>query len=103
MAARVACAGSIFVGPWTAQVAGDYALGSNHVLPTSGAARVRGGLSAADFVRQVTVQRATERGLRQIGPTVATIANTEGLSAHAASVTIRLDSRTRGRTSRRSR
>src|SRR6185436_3887445 len=50
MASKVRCAGSLFVGPWAAQVAGDYAIGSNHVLPTAGAARVRGGLSAADFV-----------------------------------------------------
>ena len=56
-------AGSLFVGQWSAQVAGDYAIGSNHVLPTAGAARVRGGLSAADFVRQITVQRVTEAGL----------------------------------------
>src|ERR671912_13286 len=56
-AAKVRCAGSLFVGRWSAQVAGDYAIGSNHVLPTAGAARVRGGLSAADFVRQITVQR----------------------------------------------
>ena len=61
---RSRCAGALFVGPWTAQVAGDYAIGSNHVLPTAGAARVRGGLSAADFVRQVTVQRVTRAGLR---------------------------------------
>ena len=92
-AARIRCAGSLFVGPWSAQVAGDYALGSNHVLPTSGAARARGGLSAADFVRQITVQRVTERGLRRIGGTVTTLAETEGLSAHAASVAIRLGSR----------
>ncbi len=90
VAARMSCAGSMFVGPWSAQVAGDYALGSNHVLPTSGAARVRGGLSAADFVRQITVQRVTERGLRAIGPTVTTLAHTEGLTAHAASVAMRL-------------
>ena len=59
MASKVRCAGSLFVGAWSAQVAGDYAIGSNHVLPTAGAARVRGGLSAADFVRQITVQRLT--------------------------------------------
>ena len=61
MAAQVRCAGAVFVGRWTAQVAGDYAIGSNHVLPTAGAARVRGGLYAADFVRQITVQRVTTR------------------------------------------
>jgi histidinol dehydrogenase len=90
MANRVRCAGSLFVGPWTAQVAGDYAIGSNHVLPTAGAARVRGGLSAADFVRQITVQRLSEAGLRRIGQTVIDLATAEGLSAHAASVAVRM-------------
>jgi histidinol dehydrogenase len=90
MAAKVRCAGSLFVGPWTAQVAGDYAIGSNHVLPTAGAARGRGGLSAADFVRQITVQRLTQAGLRRIGPTVIDLATAEGLSAHAASVAVRM-------------
>jgi len=90
MAARIRCAGSLFVGPWSAQVAGDYAIGCNHVLPTAGAARVRGGLSAADFVRQVTVQRVTRRGLATIGPSVVTLARAEGLEAHAASVALRL-------------
>lgn len=96
MAARVRCAGSLFVGSWSAQVAGDYAIGSNHVLPTAGAARVRGGLSAADFVRQVTVQRLTKAGLAAIGPTVVTLANAEGLGAHAASIARRLASITAG-------
>lgn len=89
MAAMVRCAGSLFVGSWSAQVAGDYAIGSNHVLPTAGAARVRGGLSAADFVRQITVQRLTERGLRSIGDTVIDLATAEGLDAHASSVAAR--------------
>jgi histidinol dehydrogenase len=91
MAARIRRAGSLFVGEWSAQVAGDYALGCNHVLPTAGAARVRGGLSAADFVRQVTVQRVTRRGLAAIGPSVVTLARAEGLEAHAASVALRLE------------
>ena len=90
VAARVRCAGSVFVGPWSAQVAGDYAIGSNHVLPTSGAARVRGGLSAADFVRQITVQRLTRAGLRRIGQSVIDLATAEGLTAHAESVAVRL-------------
>ena len=89
-ASRVKCAGSLFVGPWSAQVAGDYAIGSNHVLPTAGAARVRGGLSAADFVRQLTVQRVTASGLRRIGPAVVDLATAEGLTAHADSVAIRI-------------
>jgi histidinol dehydrogenase len=90
MARQVRCAGSLFVGQWSAQVAGDYAIGTNHVLPTAGAARVRGGLSGADFVRQITVQRVSSAGLRRIGDTVVTLARAEGLNGHADSVTMRL-------------
>ena len=90
MAVKVRCAGSLFVGAWSAQVAGDYAIGSNHVLPTAGAARGRGGLSAADFVRQITVQRLTQKGLEQIGPAVIDLATAEGLLAHAESIAVRL-------------
>ena len=90
LVAHVKCAGSVFVGSWSAQAAGDYAIGSNHVLPTAGAARARGGLSAADYVRQITVQRVTRAGLRRIGPTAVTLALAEGLQAHANSITIRV-------------
>lgn len=90
LAGMVRCAGSVFVGPWSAQAAGDYAIGSNHVLPTAGAARARGGLSAADFVRQITVQRLTRAGLRRIGGTAITLAGAEGLHAHAASIGVRV-------------
>ena len=90
LASMVRCAGSLFVGPWSAQVAGDYAIGSNHVLPTAGAARVRGGLSGADFVRQITVQRLTRRGLQGIGQSVMDLATAEGLRAHADSIAVRL-------------
>jgi histidinol dehydrogenase len=83
-------AGTIFVGPWSAQVAGDYCTGSNHVLPTGGAARFRGGLSAADFVRVFTVQTLSARGLRGIGPSVIALAEAEGLAAHARSVRVRV-------------
>jgi histidinol dehydrogenase len=83
-------AGTAFVGPWSAQTAGDYATGSNHVLPTSGAARFRGGLSAADFVRVSSVQRVTRSGLRRIGPAVIALAQAEGLSAHADSIRERM-------------
>lgn len=93
MASRIRCAGSLFVGGWSAQVAGDYAIGSNHVLPTAGTARVRGGLSAADFVRQVTVQRLTRQGLHRIGNSVVALAYAEGLTAHAESVSLRLRSK----------
>ena len=91
MARQIRCAGSLFVGAWSAQVAGDYAIGSNHVLPTAGAARVRGGLSAADFVRQLTVQRLTRAGLQRIGHSVVDLAKAEGLTAHAESVSMRME------------
>ena len=90
LARQVRSAGAIFVGPWTAQVAGDYAIGSNHVLPTAGAARFRGGLNAADFVRQVSVQRLTRRGLLSLASTVKTLAHAEGLDSHARSIDIRV-------------
>jgi histidinol dehydrogenase len=90
VAAQVRCAGALFVGQWSAQVAGDYAIGSNHVLPTAGTARVRGGLSAADFVRQITVQRLTPAGLEAIGSSVIALAHAEGLTSHAGSISIRL-------------
>lgn len=89
LAKRVWNAGAVFVGEWTAQVAGDYAIGSNHVLPTAGAARYRGGLNAADFVKLVSVQRVTQAGLRSIADTVTTLARAEGLEAHARSIEIR--------------
>lgn len=82
--------GTIFVGRWSAQAAGDYCTGSNHVLPTGGAGRFRGGLSAADFVRVFTVQTMTREGLRRIGGAAMTLAEAEGLSAHAASLRRRL-------------
>jgi histidinol dehydrogenase len=89
LARRRLVAGALFVGPFTAQAAGDYATGSNHVLPTGGAARFRGGLSAADFVRVMAVQRLSKRGLQRLAPTITTLARAEGLVAHAESVEIR--------------
>jgi histidinol dehydrogenase len=90
VAARLRRAGTVFVGRQSAQAAGDYVTGSNHVLPTSGAAAARGGLSAADFVRVTTVQRLSLTGLRAIGPHAIALARAEGLHAHAASIEIRL-------------
>jgi histidinol dehydrogenase len=87
---RPIVAGAVFVGPYTAQAAGDYATGSNHVLPTAGAARFRGGLSAADFVRVMAVQRLTADGLARLAPTIVPLAHAEGLRAHAESVQVRL-------------
>jgi histidinol dehydrogenase len=87
---RPLTAGAVFVGPFTAQAAGDYATGSNHVLPTSGAARFRGGLSAADFVRVMSVQRVSREGLKRLAPTILPLARAEGLVAHAESIEVRL-------------
>jgi histidinol dehydrogenase len=93
LAQRPLVAGAIFIGPYTAQAAGDYATGSNHVLPTSGAARFRGGLSAADFVRVMSVQRVTRDGLARLAPTILPLARAEGLEGHAESIEIRLRQR----------
>jgi histidinol dehydrogenase len=82
-------AGSIFVGDYSPQAAGDYASGPNHVLPTSGQARFRGGLSVLDFMKFITLQELTRDGLKQIGKTVETLAQIEGLRAHAASISVR--------------
>ena len=90
LARRRLTAGAVFVGPYTAQAAGDYATGSNHVLPTSGAARFRGGLSASDFVRVMAVQRVTRRGLARLARTIVPLARAEGLEAHAESIEVRL-------------
>lgn len=89
VAKALTIAGTVFVGRLSAQALGDYVTGSNHVLPTSGAARARGGLSAADFVRVATVQRVTRAGLRAVGPSAIALAEAEGLTAHAASIRIR--------------
>jgi histidinol dehydrogenase len=90
VAHRTTRAGTVFVGPYAAQAAGDYATGSNHVLPTGGAARLRGGLSASDFVHVHSVQRITKGGLSTLAPTILPLAEAEGLRAHAESVRVRL-------------
>ena len=86
---RVQNAGSIFIGDYSAQAAGDYASGPNHVLPTAGVARFRGGLSVLDFVKVITVQELSKAGLRRISKTVTYLAETEGLEAHAQSIRVR--------------
>ena len=83
-------AGSVFVGEFTPQSMGDYVSGPNHVLPTGRVGRVRGGLSVMDFVKLITVQQYTRKGLRQMGPHAITMANAEGLSGHAESVRVRM-------------
>jgi histidinol dehydrogenase len=87
---RIQHAGGVFVGPNSPEAAGDYATGPNHVLPTSGAARIRGGLSSADFVKVISVQELTSSGLRQLAPAITTLARAEGLEAHARSIEVRL-------------
>ncbi len=82
-------AGSVFVGDYSPQAAGDYASGPNHVLPTSGQARFRGGLTVVDFVKIITVQELTPAGLQRIGKTITSLAEIEGLAAHAHSVRVR--------------
>ena len=84
-------AGSVFVGDYSAQAAGDYASGPNHVLPTSGQARFRGGLSVMDFVKIITVQKLSAKGLKRIAPTVECLAQAEGLPAHGRSIRVRCE------------
>lgn len=87
--AAITSAGSIFVGGFSPQALGDYAAGPNHVLPTGNAARYRGGLSVTDFVKVISVQEVSAAGLRKIAPVVETLAEAEGLKAHAESVRVR--------------
>jgi histidinol dehydrogenase len=82
-------AGSIFVGPYSPEAAGDYASGPNHVLPTGGAARIRGGLSVTDFVKVISVQELSAAALARLAPAITTLARAEGLEAHARSVEVR--------------
>jgi len=87
---RVRNAGSVFLGAWTPETMGDYCSGTNHVLPTYGFARAYSGLSMTDFLKRMTVQEVTGDGLRDLGPTAITIAQLEGLDAHANAVEVRL-------------
>ncbi len=82
-------AGTIFLGPYAAQPLGDYASGSNHVLPTAGWARRRGGLSTADFVKSITVQQITRQGFSRLADDVQSLAKAEGLQAHSTAIKVR--------------
>jgi histidinol dehydrogenase len=84
-------AGSIFVGDYSAQAAGDYASGPNHVLPTSGQTRFRGGLSVADFMKVITVQQLSATGLKRMAPAIECLAAAEGLPAHERSIRVRCE------------
>ncbi len=88
---RIRSAGSIFLGDWSPVAAGDYASGSNHILPTAGSARQRGGLSAADFVKVISIQRLRRNGLRQLRAAIVSLAKNEGLEAHAHSIEARFN------------
>lgn len=87
---QVTCAGSIFLGDYAPEALGDYCSGTNHVLPTYGAARAWSGLSVASFQKTITVQEVNRQGLREIGPDAVILATAEQLDAHAAAVTRRL-------------
>ena len=86
---KIRAAGTVFLGPWGAQPLGDYATGSNHVLPTSGWARLRGGLTTADFVKCISVQTITREGFLHLADTAETLAESEGLLAHRNAVRVR--------------
>jgi len=87
---KIRHAGSIFIGPYSPEAAGDYSSGPNHVLPTNGVARIRGGLSAADYVKVISTQQLDRRSLGKLAPSILTLARAEGLEAHARSVEVRL-------------
>ena len=90
VSARVTSAGSVFVGNYTPESAGDYASGTNHTLPTAGWARSHSGVNVDSFVRKITFQAATPSGLLELGKTIVTMAQAEGLDAHANAVVERL-------------
>ncbi len=94
-AERVTAAGSVFVGQWSPESAGDYASGTNHTLPTSGWARSYSGVNTDAFMRKITFQELTREGLESLAPTITAMAMAEGLDAHASAVTVRLNSQSR--------
>lgn len=87
---KVEAAGSVFLGDWAPEALGDYCSGTNHVLPTSGAARYAGGLNVSSFQVAITVQEVQPRGLLEIGPCAVVLADAEGLDAHREAVALRL-------------
>jgi histidinol dehydrogenase len=90
LAERVVNAGSVFIGPWSPESAGDYASGTNHTLPTSGYAKAYSGVNIDSFMRKITFQELTKEGLRSLGPVIETMAAGEYLDAHKNAVTVRL-------------
>ena len=90
VAERIVNAGSVFLGPYTPESAGDYASGTNHTLPTNGYAKAYSGVNLDSFMRKITFQEITREGIMNIGPTIETMAANEYLDAHKNAVTIRL-------------
>jgi histidinol dehydrogenase len=90
VAERITAAGSVFLGNYTPESAGDYASGTNHTLPTSGWARSMSGVNLDSFIRKITYQEITCEGIRQLGKTIVTMAQAEGLDAHANAASIRM-------------
>ena len=90
IAERITAAGSVFVGNYTPESAGDYASGTNHTLPTSGWARSMSGVNLDSFIRKITYQEITQDGIRSLGKTIVTMAQAEGLEAHANAAIIRM-------------
>ncbi|WP_195499756.1 histidinol dehydrogenase [Alistipes timonensis] len=89
-AAQITAAGSVFIGPWSPESAGDYASGTNHTLPTGGWARAYSGVNTDSFLRKITYQELTRDGLSALSPAIVAMAEAEGLGAHAAAVRVRL-------------
>ncbi len=96
-AARVQSAGSVFLGPWSPEVAGDYASGTNHTLPTSGLARSFSGVSLDSFVKKITFQELSREGLRSLAPTLEVMAELEQLEGHRRAVEVRIRCKDAGR------
>ena len=91
VAEQITCAGSIFLGNYTPESAGDYASGTNHTLPTHGYARAYSGVNLDSFVKKITIQKIDTQGLNTLGPVIETMAEAEQLQAHKNAVTIRLN------------
>lgn len=89
--ASIRHAGSIFLGPWTPESVGDYASGTNHTLPTYGAARAYSGVTLDSFLKYVSIQKLTKTGIKNLGPIVERLAEMEGLDAHKRAVSLRLE------------
>ena len=90
-AARITAAGSVFIGGYSPESAGDYASGTNHTLPTGGWARAYSGVNTESFMRKITYQELTRGGLEALAPTITAMAEAEGLDAHANAVRIRTE------------